>query len=234
MSVRVLVDRGAADPFLVTAGVRHSGRRRQRHGSHLPGQGWTASAGSISANRSAGAVWASLDLKPCAARPRVLSASPDRAASLGRTPPQAVAGGSSGQITSSPRRHVHDRITHSHVPHSPPRPRGARPTHLRGDRGRHPRARLPACSRSRHQNARRHSRRQWSGRGGAPSRGPCAWGCPWRRPSPRRPQRGQLALLVPVESWADRIVLPTGAVAQDGVENCVFRVNGDHLDRQAT
>jgi len=27
-------------------------------------------------------------------------------------------------------------------------------------------------------------------------------------------------------------MLPTGAVAQDGVENYVFRVNGDHLDRQ--
>jgi multidrug efflux pump subunit AcrA (membrane-fusion protein) len=43
----------------------------------------------------------------------------------------------------------------------------------------------------------------------------------------------RMQLRVPVESWADRIVLPTGAVAQDGVENYVFRVNGDHLDRQA-
>ncbi|MEI8318878.1 MAG: efflux RND transporter periplasmic adaptor subunit [Planctomycetia bacterium] len=42
----------------------------------------------------------------------------------------------------------------------------------------------------------------------------------------------RMQLRVPVESWADRIVLPTGAVAQDGVENYVFRVNGDHLDRQ--
>ena len=43
----------------------------------------------------------------------------------------------------------------------------------------------------------------------------------------------RMQLRVPVESWADRIVLPTEAVAQDGVENYVFRVNGDHLDRQA-
>ena len=50
----------------------------------------------------------------------------------------------------------------------------------------------------------------------------------WRyRPGQR------MQLRVPVDSWADRIVLPTGAVAQDGVENYVFRVNGDHLDRQA-
>jgi multidrug efflux pump subunit AcrA (membrane-fusion protein) len=43
----------------------------------------------------------------------------------------------------------------------------------------------------------------------------------------------RMQLRVPVESWADSIVLPTAAVAQDGVENYVFRVNGDHLDRQA-
>ena len=50
----------------------------------------------------------------------------------------------------------------------------------------------------------------------------------WRyRPGQR------MQLRVPVESWADSIVLPSGAVAQDGVENYVFRVNGDHLDRQA-
>jgi multidrug efflux pump subunit AcrA (membrane-fusion protein) len=43
----------------------------------------------------------------------------------------------------------------------------------------------------------------------------------------------RMQLRVPVESWADSIVLPTEAVAQDGVENYVFRFNGDHLDRQA-
>lgn len=43
----------------------------------------------------------------------------------------------------------------------------------------------------------------------------------------------RMQLRVPVESWAERIVLPTGAVAQEGVENYVFRVNGDRLDRQA-
>jgi len=43
----------------------------------------------------------------------------------------------------------------------------------------------------------------------------------------------RMQLRVPVESWANSIVLPTAAVAQDGVENYVFRVNGDHLDRQA-
>lgn len=41
----------------------------------------------------------------------------------------------------------------------------------------------------------------------------------------------RMQLRVPVEAWADRIVLPTGAVAQDGVENYVFRINGDHLNR---
>jgi multidrug efflux pump subunit AcrA (membrane-fusion protein) len=43
----------------------------------------------------------------------------------------------------------------------------------------------------------------------------------------------RMQLRVPVEEWADRIVLPTEAVAQDGVENYVFRANGDHFDRQA-
>ena len=43
----------------------------------------------------------------------------------------------------------------------------------------------------------------------------------------------RMQLRVPVEEWADRIVLPTEAVAQDGVENYVFRSNGDHFDRQA-
>ena len=43
----------------------------------------------------------------------------------------------------------------------------------------------------------------------------------------------RMQLRVPVEEWADRIVLPTAAVAQDGIENYVFRSNGDHFDRQA-
>ena len=43
----------------------------------------------------------------------------------------------------------------------------------------------------------------------------------------------RMQLRVPVEEWTERIVLPTEAVAQDGVENYVFRVNGDHFDRQA-
>ncbi|MGC3971943.1 MAG: HlyD family efflux transporter periplasmic adaptor subunit [Pirellulales bacterium] len=43
-------------------------------------------------------------------------------------------------------------------------------------------------------------------------------------------QRVQLS--VPVEQWADRIVLPVDAVAQDGVETYVFSPNGDHFDRR--
>ncbi len=43
-------------------------------------------------------------------------------------------------------------------------------------------------------------------------------------------QRMQLS--IPVEEWADRIVLPVAAVAQDGVEHYVFRAAGDHFDRQ--
>ena len=97
----------------------------------LAGQGRTASARSPSATRSAGALRASLDLKP-----RVFSASPDRAPSLGRTPPQAVAGSASGPITSSLRRRTPGRITHSHVLRSPPLPRGAGPAHRDGDHGR--------------------------------------------------------------------------------------------------
>ena len=42
-------------------------------------------------------------------------------------------------------------------------------------------------------------------------------------------QRMQLEL--PVEEWRERIVLPTDAVAQDGVEHYVFRSHGDHFDR---
>lgn len=43
-------------------------------------------------------------------------------------------------------------------------------------------------------------------------------------------QRVQLA--VPVERWDDRIVLPVGGVAQDGIETYVFSPNGDHFDRR--
>ncbi|MBL8828747.1 MAG: efflux RND transporter periplasmic adaptor subunit [Planctomycetaceae bacterium] len=43
----------------------------------------------------------------------------------------------------------------------------------------------------------------------------------------------RMQLRVPVETWAERIVLPAEAVAQDGVENYVFRANSDHFDRQA-
>jgi multidrug efflux pump subunit AcrA (membrane-fusion protein) len=49
----------------------------------------------------------------------------------------------------------------------------------------------------------------------------------WRyRPGQR------VEILVPVEQWSDRIVLPLSAVAQDGVENYVFTPNGDHFDRR--
>jgi multidrug efflux pump subunit AcrA (membrane-fusion protein) len=40
-------------------------------------------------------------------------------------------------------------------------------------------------------------------------------------------------LLVPVEEWPERIVLPADAVVQDGVESYVFQENGDHFDRRA-
>ncbi|MEX0670751.1 MAG: efflux RND transporter periplasmic adaptor subunit [Pirellulales bacterium] len=42
----------------------------------------------------------------------------------------------------------------------------------------------------------------------------------------------RMQLRVPVEEWAERIVLPAEAVAQDGIENYVFRSNGDHFDRE--
>ena len=42
----------------------------------------------------------------------------------------------------------------------------------------------------------------------------------------------RMQLKVPVEEWAERIVLPAEAVAQDGVEHYVFRANGDHFDRE--
>ncbi len=37
---------------------------------------------------------------------------------------------------------------------------------------------------------------------------------------------------VPVERWANRIVLPVEAVARDGAETYVFEANGDHFDRR--
>lgn len=42
----------------------------------------------------------------------------------------------------------------------------------------------------------------------------------------------RMQLRVPVEELPERIVLPSDAVAQEGLENYVFRVNGDHFDRQ--
>ena len=49
----------------------------------------------------------------------------------------------------------------------------------------------------------------------------------WRHKPGQRMQ-----LEVPVEEWPERIVLPAEAVAQDGVESYVFRINGDHFDRE--
>lgn len=42
----------------------------------------------------------------------------------------------------------------------------------------------------------------------------------------------RVQLLVPVEQWKDRIVLPAEAVAQDGVEAYVFQANGDRFQRR--
>ena len=39
-------------------------------------------------------------------------------------------------------------------------------------------------------------------------------------------------MLVPIQRWPDRIVLPVASVIQDGVESFVFRLYGDHFDRQ--
>lgn len=41
----------------------------------------------------------------------------------------------------------------------------------------------------------------------------------------------RLHLRVPVERWADRIVIPREAIAEEGPETYVFIQNGDHLDR---
>lgn len=43
-------------------------------------------------------------------------------------------------------------------------------------------------------------------------------------------QRTQL--LVPVDTWSERIVLPADAVVQEGPEAYVFTANGDHFDRR--
>ncbi|MDX1962024.1 MAG: efflux RND transporter periplasmic adaptor subunit [Pirellulales bacterium] len=43
----------------------------------------------------------------------------------------------------------------------------------------------------------------------------------------------RLELLIPVEKWTDRIVLPVEAVVEEGAENYVFQQNGDHFDRIA-
>ncbi len=42
----------------------------------------------------------------------------------------------------------------------------------------------------------------------------------------------RVEILIPVERMADRLVLPTAAVVQDGVETYVFVPNGDHFDRR--
>ena len=43
----------------------------------------------------------------------------------------------------------------------------------------------------------------------------------------------RVELLIPVERWSDRIVLPLGAVVQDGPETYVFEQNDGHFDRRA-
>lgn len=43
----------------------------------------------------------------------------------------------------------------------------------------------------------------------------------------------RVELLIPVERWTDRIVLPLGAVVQDGAETYVFEQNDGHFDRRA-
>jgi hypothetical protein len=40
-------------------------------------------------------------------------------------------------------------------------------------------------------------------------------------------------LRVPIEEWPDRMVVPVGAVAKDGVENFVFIIDQDHFYQQA-
>ena len=43
----------------------------------------------------------------------------------------------------------------------------------------------------------------------------------------------RVELMVPVERWADRIVLPANALVQDGPESYVFEKNDGHFDRRA-
>jgi cobalt-zinc-cadmium efflux system membrane fusion protein len=43
----------------------------------------------------------------------------------------------------------------------------------------------------------------------------------------------RVELLVPVEQWSDRIVLPVNAVVRDGPESYVFEQNDGHFDRRA-
>ena len=42
----------------------------------------------------------------------------------------------------------------------------------------------------------------------------------------------RMQLRIPVEEWANRIVLPVDAVAKEGAEYFVFMENGDHFDRR--
>ena len=77
-----------------------------------------------------------------------------------------------------------------------------------------------------------------------PSRGRCTSMCACRTSLPATPRDGapfvvwrfkpgqRMQILVPVEKWQDKIVLPIDAIAQDGVETYVFRENGDHFVRQ--
>jgi len=43
----------------------------------------------------------------------------------------------------------------------------------------------------------------------------------------------RMELMIPVERWPDRIVLPTSALVQDGAETYVFEKNDGHFDRRA-
>jgi membrane fusion protein, heavy metal efflux system len=43
----------------------------------------------------------------------------------------------------------------------------------------------------------------------------------------------RVSLLVPVERWTDRIVLPVNAIVQDGPESYAFEKNDDHFDRRS-
>lgn len=52
--------------------------------------------------------------------------------------------------------------------------------------------------------------------------------CSWRFKLGQR-----LELLVPVERWTERIVLPCDAVVRDGAESYVFEKNDGHFDRRA-